>query len=104
METHKRQRLEAAGWQVGEASDFLGLTPAEAEVVEIKLALSGLLKKTRQDKHLSQQALAQQANSSQSRVAKMEAGEQSVSMDLLVRTLLQAGATREEVGRAIAGS
>jgi hypothetical protein len=39
--------------------------------------------------------------SSQSRVAKMEAGDPTVSVDLLIRTLLTLGVNRKQVGRAI---
>jgi hypothetical protein len=38
MEPAKRQRLEAAGWSVGDTSDFLGLSSEEAAFVEMKLA------------------------------------------------------------------
>jgi hypothetical protein len=40
--------------------------------------------------------------SSQSRVAKMEAGDPTVSLDLLVQGLLAAGATRREIADALA--
>jgi DNA-binding XRE family transcriptional regulator len=82
MEPAKRQRLEAVGWTVGDASDFLGLSPEEAAFIELKLALSRCLKQHRESQQLTQQALAKQIKSSQSRVAKMEAGNPSVSLDL----------------------
>lgn len=102
MDTAKRQRLEAAGWSIGDASDFLELSPEEATYIELKLALSKRLKQLRLSKQLSQQALAQRIKSSQSRVAKMEAGDPSVSLDLLVRALLSTGATTQELAEAIA--
>jgi hypothetical protein len=34
METSKRERLEAQGWKVGDAADFLGLTSEESVMVE----------------------------------------------------------------------
>src|SRR5581483_4278956 len=43
---------------------------------------------------LSQAVVAKRLGSSQSRVAKMEAGDPSVSLDLLLRALLALGATR----------
>jgi transcriptional regulator with XRE-family HTH domain len=42
---------------------------------------------------LTQVALAKKIKSSQSRVAKMEAGDPSVSIDLLVRSLIALGET-----------
>ena len=101
MEAAKRKRLEAAGWSVGSATDFLKLSPEEAAFVELKLRLSESLKRRRQSKRLSQAALAKKIKSSQSRVAKMEAGDPSVSLDLLIRALLAIGATRNDLARVL---
>lgn len=101
MDEVKRRRLEAAGFRVGSASDFLGLTEAENALVELKLALSAHLKRFRTEKQLSQGALARRMKSSQSRVAKMEAGDPGVSVDLLVRALFTLGASRESVAEMI---
>jgi predicted XRE-type DNA-binding protein len=103
MELTKRQKLEAAGWKVGTVAEFLELTPEEEAIVEIRLALSKSVKKMRQQERLSQQKLADNINSSQSRVAKMEAADRSVSIDLLIKSLLALGATREDIATAIAG-
>ena len=102
MDAKKRKRLEAAGFAVGSAAEFLDLTPAEAALVDMRLALSAALRERRTAAGLTQAALARRVGSSQSRVAKMEAGDPSVSLDLLVRALLAAGASRREVGRAVA--
>ncbi|MEM7595397.1 MAG: helix-turn-helix transcriptional regulator [Cyanobacteria bacterium P01_A01_bin.83] len=104
MDTEKRQRLEAAGWAVGNASDFLELTPAEAELVELKVRLALFAKKQRKANNLSQDALAKKMGSSQSRVAKIESGDPSVSLDLIVRALLTSGATRHELAEVIMGT
>ncbi len=101
MEAAKRKRLEAAGWSVGSAADFLKLSPEEADFVELKLRLSESLKRRRQSKKLSQADLAKKIKSSQSRVAKMEAGDPSVSLDLLIRALLAIGATRNDLARVL---
>ena len=102
MDKAKRKRLERSGWKIGSAADFLELTPVEAELVEMKLALSSRLRKTREQRHLTQNDLAERMGSSQSRVAKMEAGDPSVSLDLLVHGLLAAGASRQEIASALA--
>ena len=102
MNSEKRKRLESKGWKVGTAAEFLELTPEESEIVEMRAALSRKLKSTRSRRKLSQTALAARLGSSQSRVAKMEAGDASVSLDLLIRALLAAGASRREVAKAIA--
>jgi DNA-binding XRE family transcriptional regulator len=104
MKPAKRKHLEAAGWKVGSAKDFLDLTPEEAAFVELKLTLSASLKARRQKHGLSQSDLAKRLRSSQSRVAKMEASDPAVSLDLLVRALFAAGAKKKDIAKAIAKS
>jgi predicted XRE-type DNA-binding protein len=104
MDASKRQKIEAAGGRVVTVAEFLQLTPEEEAIVEIRLALSKSVKKMRQQEQLSQQKLAENINSSQSRVAKMEAADRSVSIDLLIKSLLALGATREDIATAIAGN
>ena len=101
MSAAKRRRLQAAGWAVGSARDFLGLSEAEAALIEMRLALSASLRERRASAGLTQAALAKRLGSSQSRVAKMEAGDPTVSLDLLIRALLAAGATRRDVAQAL---
>jgi DNA-binding XRE family transcriptional regulator len=101
MKARKRKRLEAAGWRVGSAAEFLRLKPEEAALVEMKLNLARRLRDVRTNRGLSQEAMAKLLGSSQSRVAKMEAGDRSVSVDLLVRSLLLVGASRAEIAREI---
>jgi ribosome-binding protein aMBF1 (putative translation factor) len=96
--------LEAAGWSVGSASDFLGLTPEEEQYIETKLLLSEHLREERQKKQLSQAALAKRLHSSQSRVAKMEANDPSVTVDLLIKALFAAGLTTKDVGKLLANA
>ena len=102
MEKAKRKRLEKAGWRVGNAGEFLGLTKAEEALVDMKLVLGTRLRKTREQHRLTQTDLAKRIGSSQSRVAKMEAGDPGVSLDLLVQGLLAAGATQGEIASALA--
>jgi predicted XRE-type DNA-binding protein len=104
MEPTKRQKLEAAGWKVSTVAEFLELTPEEDAIIEIRLSLSKSLKQLRKQQELSQQKLAENINSSQSRVAKMEASDPSVSIDLLIKSLLSLGATREDIATAISGN
>jgi DNA-binding XRE family transcriptional regulator len=97
MDEQKKNRLISRGWRVGKADEFLGLTPEEAAYVELKLVLSDHLKKQRQCRKLTQGELGKLLQSSQSRVAKMEAGDPSVSLDLLIRALLALGTSREDL-------
>jgi len=101
MKKTKKDKLEAAGWRVGAADDFLGLGPEETAFIEMKLALARNLRLRRQRRKLTQAQLAKVLNSSQSRVAKMEAADTTVSLDLLVRSLLALGAKAQDVARVI---
>jgi predicted XRE-type DNA-binding protein len=100
MDKDKQQRLEAQGWSVGSASDFLELTPEESTLIEIKLALSRHLKQRRQNA-MTQAELAEKLHSSQPRIAKAEKGDASVSIELLIRGILATGATPQEIGQVI---
>ena len=93
MKADKQRKLEKAGWRVGSAADFLGLTPAEEAYVEMKLALAQELAEVRHSRRLTQERLAAMLKTSQPRVAMMEKGDPSVSLDLLVRALLALGIT-----------
>jgi DNA-binding XRE family transcriptional regulator len=93
MKADKRKKLEKAGWRTGSVAEFLGLTPAEEAYIEMKLALSRELAEARRQHHLTQEKLAAILKTSQPRVAMMEKGDPSVSLDLLVRALLALGIT-----------
>lgn len=101
MDKRKKEKLEKKGWKTGSVADFLDLSAEESAYIEMKLALSEKLRKRRQLKKLTQAELAKAIESSQSRVAKMEAGDPTVSIDLLVKSLLALGVTKKELGRTI---
>lgn len=104
MKESKKKKLEAMGWKEGSTQDFLGLSDEEMAYIELKIALSRSLRERRQKSGLSQEAVAKLIGSSQSRVAKMEAGDPTVSLDLLIRSLFELGATREDMARSFAAS
>jgi len=101
MKQTKRARLEANGWRVGSAQEFLDLSAEEAALVETKLRLSRAVRERRAKLSQSQAALAKRLHSSQSRVAKMEAADPTVSVDLLLKALFALGATPRDVATAI---
>lgn len=101
MREGKAQRLEAKGWRIGTAKEFLGLSDEEAAYVELKLRLAQSLKARRRRRRMTQIDLAKVVRSSQSRVAKMEAGDPSVTIDLLIRSLLALGTSARELSRII---
>jgi len=101
MDKAKQAKLEAAGWTVATPKAFLGLSEAEAAFIEVKVALAAVLRRQRTSCHLSQVEAAKQLHSSQSRVAKMEAADPSVSVDLLLRAILKLGGNRRALAEAL---
>ena len=97
MNKSKRKKLESKGWKVGTAQDFLALSNEEAVYIELKLALAKNLQKRRRTLKITQTDLAKRLRSSQSRIAKMEAGDPSVSLDLLIRSLLALGVSKQSL-------
>ena len=85
------------GWVEGSVKEFLGLTDADMEYIELRLALSRLLKEKRQNNSLTQIQAATRLSTSQSRLAKMEKGDASVSIDLLLRSLFCLGVKRKDL-------
>ena len=98
----KKRRIAAKGWKIGTAKEFLGLSASEEAYIELRLRLSEGLKSRRNLRRVTQTQLAQALRSSQSRVAKMEAGDPTVSIDLLVKSLLVLGTTNRELAAIIA--
>jgi DNA-binding XRE family transcriptional regulator len=98
----KRRKLASRGWKLGDGGEFLGLRPEEEALIDLRLKLAEGLKSRRLRKRLTQVDLAKAVNSSQSRVAKMEAGDPTVSIDLLVRSLIALGASNRDLARIIA--
>jgi DNA-binding XRE family transcriptional regulator len=101
MDIVKQKKLEDQGWRVTTTSEFLGLSIEEELFIELKLSLSRQLREVRVSHEVTQKALAKRIQSSQSRVAKMESGDPSVSIDLLIRALLSMGATSQDIAQAI---
>jgi len=101
MKATKKERLERKGWKFGDTADFLQLSAEEQAVLELKVVLGQKLKLRRTERKWTQAHFAKVVKSSQSRVAKMESGDPSVSLDLLVKSLLASGATREDLAEVI---
>ncbi len=97
MRESKQQKPAAKGWKIGDAKDFLGLSASEEAYIDLRLKLADGLKSRRNSRGVTQTELAQTLRSSQSRVAKMEAGDPTVSLDLLVRSLLALGTSNREL-------
>lgn len=104
MKTAKAKQLKNAGWKVGSANEFLGLSESETMIVNMRVALARKVKAIRKRKRLSQDRLAKIVGSSQSRIAKMENADSSVSIELLIKTLASLGASQAQIGRVVGTS
>jgi DNA-binding XRE family transcriptional regulator len=102
MDTLKRRRLEEAGFQVGTVADFLGLTPPQSELLEIRLALTRAIRKQREARGLSPYQLAEKIGVTEAQFVKVEVGDPHASIDLLVKALVASGMTRRELAAVIA--
>lgn len=104
MDSETRGYLEAEGHRVvTDVADWLGLSEAECDLIDIRLDLRRLVRFARERAGLTQAQAARKLKSSQSRVSKMESGDPSVPLDLLVTSALTPGATRQEAAAAVAG-
>jgi DNA-binding XRE family transcriptional regulator len=102
MKSAKKQRLEAVGFKVGSADEFLALTPEESTLVSLRMSLAEQVRSRRLRLHYSQTELARRIGSSQSRIAKLEGAESDVSLELLIRALVATGANMREIGKVVA--
>jgi ribosome-binding protein aMBF1 (putative translation factor) len=103
MDEQKRKKLEEKGFKVGSSGDFLELTAEEESYIDIRLDISDLVKSQRKKKGWTQQGLANTIGSSQSRIAKLEAGDFGISLDLMIKALLQLGTSKKEIGKMLEG-
>ncbi|HEY0655225.1 MAG TPA: helix-turn-helix transcriptional regulator [Chryseosolibacter sp.] len=102
MNSAKKKRLESKGFKVGSVDEFLELSPEESKIIDLKISLGRKLQAYRKSKRLTQIQVARKIKSSQSRVAKMESGDPSVSIDLMVRSLFALGASRKQLSKIVA--
>jgi predicted XRE-type DNA-binding protein len=100
-EARKAVRLERAGWKTVTVQGFLGLSDDDMAIIEVKVALAKRLRAQRTRAGLSQVEVAKIVRSSQPRVAKMEAADKTVSIDLLVKALVKTGVSVQEIGRSL---
>jgi len=101
MERIKKKKLEDNGWKVGEIDEYLQLDKSDMAIIEMKVALAKAIVTKRKSIKESQTQMAKKIGSSQSRIAKIEHADPTVSIDLMIKSLLSLGATRKEIAKAI---
>lgn len=91
MDADKRKALEAAGWKVGDAADFLEMTDDERQLLDARVEMALAIRKRRALMKLSQKDLARRLKTSQPRVAKIEQAAPDVSFDQIFRAYAAVG-------------
>jgi ribosome-binding protein aMBF1 (putative translation factor) len=91
MDATKRKAIEAAGWKVGDAADFLGMSDEERQLLDTRVEFALAVRRQREALHLSQKQLGAMLKTSQPRVAKIERAASDVSMDQLIRAFTATG-------------
>ena len=91
MDATKRKALEAAGWKIGDAADFLEMSDEERQLLDARVGIALAIRQQRESLDLSQKELGARLKTSQPRVAKIERAASDVSLDQLVRALTAAG-------------
>lgn len=91
MDATKRKLLEAAGWKVGDAADFLEMSDVEQQLLDARVQLALAIRRQRELRQMSQKQLGEKLKTSQPRIAKIERAASDVSLDQLVRALTTAG-------------
>lgn len=105
MNAAERQALESAGFRIGTVQDFLGLACWETRLIELKYRARKTARRLREVGELTQHEVAKRIKSSQSRIAKIEAGSEDVTLDLLARYLYAVGGSFADLDEGVpAGS
>jgi DNA-binding XRE family transcriptional regulator len=102
LSKERKAKLQKAGFKVGTVQEFLGLSDAEMIIIDMRIALGKKIRVARERQQLTQSDLAKRIRSSQPRVAKIESGEEGVSLDLMTKAALAVGMTRKQIAKAIA--
>lgn len=101
MKTEKKEILEKNGWKVGNVADFLELSKEDSAYLELRLSMATYIKSLRKKNHLRQIDLAKRLHTSQSRIAKIESADPTVSLDLMAKSAFAMGATPKQLAKAI---
>jgi predicted XRE-type DNA-binding protein len=101
MDTKKREKIEAAGYQVVDSSEWLGLTEQEQAIVKMRVSFALEIERVRKSKKISQQALAERIGTKQPGVARMLNNPASATIDSLINTLLALGTSPRRIAALI---
>ncbi len=101
MDEKKQSKLVTKNWKIGESRDYLKIDSEEMALIELKVSLGNTLKNKREQKEITRSQLAESLHASQSIIEKMETGDPSVSVNLLIDSLLSLGLSKDELAKLI---
>ena len=101
MDTKKRKQLEAAGYQITDSADWLGLTPQEQAIVNMRVNFALEIERVRKASNITQRELADKIGTRQSGVARMLNNPTTATIDSLIKTLLALGASPKRIAALI---
>jgi len=97
-----KEKLKEQGWEFGGIKEFLELSDEEVQLVELRINLGRYLKEQRKKCGYTQNQLAKMIKSNQSRIAKMENGDNSVTIDALLKSLFYLKIPTKEISKVFA--
>lgn len=95
------KRRKGKTWVETEVKELLGLSAQDLVIVEFRAVLALALQQARKRQKLTQEAAAKAIGTSQAQVARMEAGQSSVTIDRLIKALTALGVNRPTILKAL---
>ena len=102
MGTAKKERLAEAGFKETTVQEFLDLSDADMEIINLKIKLGRLLKKLRKQNKITQAQLAKLTKTNQARIARIENADKSVSFEAILMSLYSLGAKKKDIAKVFA--
>ena len=101
MKATKKKALESAGYNMTNAAEWLGLSPQEDAIVNMRVNFAMEIERICKEQGITQKALAEKIGTRQSGVARMLNNPSKVTLDHLIRTLLALGTPSKRIASLI---
>ena len=95
------KRRKGKTWVETDVEELLDLSAQDLVIVEFRAALALALQQARKRQKLTQENAAKVIGTSQAQVARMEAGQSSITIDRLIKALIALGVPRPTILKAL---
>ncbi len=95
------KRRKGTTWVETDVQELLDLSAQDLVIVEFRAALALALQQARKRQKLTQETAAKTIGTSQAQVARMEAGQSSITIDRLIKALIALGVSRPTIVKAL---